>query len=74
VHVAPFTPYKVENAPQSQVVGRANTSPRDWSTAGKLVFEHAVFKLEETPERRLILYSSLPNCDTARKVERLLGA
>jgi transcriptional regulator with XRE-family HTH domain len=42
-------------------------------TAGKLVFEHAVFKLEETPERRLILYSSLPNDDTARKMERLLG-
>jgi transcriptional regulator with XRE-family HTH domain len=41
---------------------------------GKLAFEHAVFKLEETPERRLILYSSLPIADTAAKVERLLVA
>jgi transcriptional regulator with XRE-family HTH domain len=39
---------------------------------GKLVFEHAVFKLEETPERRLVLYSSLPIADTPRKLETLL--
>ena len=40
--------------------------------AGKLVFEHAVFKLEETPEQRLILYTPLPMADTRAKVARLL--
>jgi transcriptional regulator with XRE-family HTH domain len=40
--------------------------------AGKLVFEHAVFKLEETPEQRLILYSPLPIADTPAKLEKLL--
>jgi hypothetical protein len=41
-------------------------------TAGKLVFEHAVFKLEETPERRLILYTPLPVADTPAKMAKLL--
>jgi transcriptional regulator with XRE-family HTH domain len=40
--------------------------------AGKLAFEHAVFKLEETPEQRLILYSPLPIADTPAKLEKLL--
>jgi transcriptional regulator with XRE-family HTH domain len=41
-------------------------------TAGKLVFEHAVFKLEETPEQRLILYTPLPVADTPAKMAKLL--
>jgi MmyB-like transcription regulator ligand binding domain len=41
---------------------------------GTLWFEHAVFKLEESPEQRLILYSPLPKCNTAAKVAELLGA
>jgi hypothetical protein len=41
--------------------------------AGKLVFEHAVFKLEQTPEQRLILYTPLPIADTAAKLERLMA-
>jgi MmyB-like transcription regulator ligand binding domain len=40
-------------------------------SAGKLHFEHAVFKLEETPEQRLVLYT--PVGETERKMERLLG-
>jgi transcriptional regulator with XRE-family HTH domain len=40
---------------------------------GKLLFEHAVFKLEESPEQRLILYSPLPQARTAAKVEQLLA-
>ena len=42
--------------------------------AGRLSFEHAVFKLEETPDRRLVLYSSLPSSDTPEKLARLLAA
>jgi len=41
-------------------------------TLGKLWFEHAVFKLEESPEQRLILYSPMPRCDTPGKVAKLL--
>ena len=41
--------------------------------AGRLVFEHAVFKLEETPEQRLVLYTPLPDSDTPDKLARLLG-
>jgi transcriptional regulator with XRE-family HTH domain len=41
--------------------------------AGKLWFEHAVFKFEEHPDQRLILYSPLPRCHTPEKVERLLA-
>jgi hypothetical protein len=41
---------------------------------GTMWFEHAVFKLEESPEQRLILYSPLPRCNTAEKVEQLLSA
>jgi transcriptional regulator with XRE-family HTH domain len=40
--------------------------------AGKLVFEHAVFNPVEAPEQRLILYSPVPEADTATKLERLL--
>jgi transcriptional regulator with XRE-family HTH domain len=43
-------------------------------TAGKLVFEHAVFRLEETPEQRLILYTPLPVADTPAKMAKLLQA
>ena len=41
--------------------------------AGKLVFEHAVFRLEETPDRRLVLYSSLPVAGTPEELARLLA-
>jgi transcriptional regulator with XRE-family HTH domain len=40
--------------------------------AGRLHFEHAVFKLEETPEQRLILYTPLPKGDTPARLARLL--
>ena len=40
--------------------------------AGELVFEHAVFKLEEAPEQRLALYSPLPTAGTPEKLARLL--
>ncbi|MDX6655741.1 MAG: hypothetical protein QOH62_534 [Solirubrobacteraceae bacterium] len=40
---------------------------------GKLWFEHAVFKLEESPEQRLILYSPLPKADTPAKLAQLLA-
>lgn len=40
--------------------------------AGEMAFEHAVFKLEETPEQRLALYTPLDEGDTATKVTRLL--
>jgi transcriptional regulator with XRE-family HTH domain len=42
-------------------------------TAGKLVFEHAVFRLEESPDRRLILYTTLPTADTPKKLAKLLA-
>jgi transcriptional regulator with XRE-family HTH domain len=42
-------------------------------TAGRLVFEHAVFNPSESPEQRLILYSPLPEQDTPRKLEELLA-
>jgi hypothetical protein len=41
--------------------------------AGTLLFEHAVFRLEETPDQRLVVYSPLPLKDTAAKLERLLA-
>ncbi len=41
-------------------------------TAGKLVFEHAVFHPAETSEQRLILYSPVPENDTPAKLERLI--
>jgi transcriptional regulator with XRE-family HTH domain len=41
--------------------------------AGTLHFEHAVFKLEETPEQRLVLYTPLPKADTPAKLARLLA-
>ena len=40
---------------------------------GKLVFEHAVFRLEESPEQRLVVYSALPLADTPGKLAKLLG-
>jgi PAS domain-containing protein len=42
-------------------------------TAGTLHFEHAVFKLEETPEQRLILYTALPTAGTPEKLARLMA-
>jgi transcriptional regulator with XRE-family HTH domain len=43
-------------------------------TVGKLFFEHAIFKLEETPDQRLVLYSPLPRCDTPAKLAQLLAS
>jgi transcriptional regulator with XRE-family HTH domain len=40
--------------------------------AGKLFFEHAMFRHGENPEHRLLLYSPLPDGDTPAKLERLL--
>ena len=38
-----------------------------------MAFEHAVFHPQESPEQRMVLYSPLPEYDTAAKVARLLG-
>jgi transcriptional regulator with XRE-family HTH domain len=40
---------------------------------GKLVFEHAVFHPQESPEQRLILYTTTPSADTPQKLEKLLA-
>jgi transcriptional regulator with XRE-family HTH domain len=40
---------------------------------GKLVFEHAVFRPQETPEQRLVLYSATPQANTPAKMAKLLG-
>jgi hypothetical protein len=41
---------------------------------GAMVFEHAVFHPGEEPEQRLVLYSPLPEYDTAAKLARLMDA
>jgi len=41
--------------------------------AGKLVFEHAVFRPEEAPEQRFILYSAVPIANTPEKLTKLLA-
>ncbi len=41
---------------------------------GKLVFEHAVFHPQESPEQRLILYTTTPTADTPEKLQSLLAA
>jgi transcriptional regulator with XRE-family HTH domain len=40
---------------------------------GTLLFEHAVFNPQETPEQRMILMSPLPDEDTPAKLARLLS-
>jgi transcriptional regulator with XRE-family HTH domain len=40
--------------------------------AGPMVFEHAVFNPSEAPDQRLVLYTPLPEEDTAAKMARLL--
>jgi transcriptional regulator with XRE-family HTH domain len=40
--------------------------------AGKLVFEHAVFRPEESPDLRFILYSAVPVAKTPEKLAKLL--
>ena len=40
---------------------------------GKLVFEHAVFRPEESPELRFILYTTVPVAKTPEKLARLLA-
>jgi transcriptional regulator with XRE-family HTH domain len=42
--------------------------------AGKLVFDHAVFRSEENQEQRLIIYSAAPDANTAEKLRQLLSA
>jgi transcriptional regulator with XRE-family HTH domain len=42
-------------------------------TAGKLVFEHAVFNPAEAPDQRLILYTPVPETDTPARFEKLLA-
>jgi hypothetical protein len=37
-----------------------------------MVFEHAVFNPSEAPDQRLVLYTPLPEEDTAAKLARLL--
>ena len=37
-----------------------------------MLFEHAVFNPQETPEQRMVLYSPLPDEDTPAKLARLL--
>jgi transcriptional regulator with XRE-family HTH domain len=39
---------------------------------GKLVFEHAVFRPQENPEQRLVLYSATSQSDTPAKLRKLL--
>jgi hypothetical protein len=42
--------------------------------AGRMVFEHAVFNPQESPEQRLILYSPVPGeDDTPAKLDELLA-
>ena len=41
---------------------------------GTLLFEHAVFNPQETPEQRLILFSPLPEEDTPAKLTTLLAS
>jgi len=43
-------------------------------TVGTMLFEHAVFHPQESPEQRMILYSPLPDEDTPAKLATLLGA
>jgi transcriptional regulator with XRE-family HTH domain len=42
-------------------------------TAGKLVFEHAVFRPQESPEQRLVLYTPVPQANTPEKLAKLLA-
>jgi transcriptional regulator with XRE-family HTH domain len=42
-------------------------------TAGKLVFEHAVFRPQESPEQRLVLYTPVAKTDTPEKLAKLLA-
>ena len=42
-------------------------------TVGRMVFEHAVFNPQQSPEQRLILYSPLAEDDTPAKLAQLVG-
>jgi transcriptional regulator with XRE-family HTH domain len=42
-------------------------------TAGKMVFEHAVFRPQESPEQRLVVYSPVPQANTPEKLAKLLA-
>jgi transcriptional regulator with XRE-family HTH domain len=42
-------------------------------TAGKLVFEHAVFRPQESPEQRLVLYTPTAQANTPEKLAKLLA-
>jgi transcriptional regulator with XRE-family HTH domain len=41
--------------------------------AGKLVFEHAVFRPQESPEQRLVLYTAVQQANTPEKLAKLLA-
>jgi PAS domain-containing protein len=41
--------------------------------AGKLVFEHAVFRPQESLEQRLVVYSAVPQANTPEKLANLLA-
>ena len=42
--------------------------------AGKLVFDHAVFRPQESQEQRFIIYSAAPDANTPEKLRKLLSA
>ncbi len=54
-------------------VGGAGRKELMHPTVGLLVFEHALFR-HDTSDHRLILFSPLPEADTAAKLELLLAA
>jgi transcriptional regulator with XRE-family HTH domain len=41
---------------------------------GTMLFEHAIFNPQETPEQRMVLYSPLPEEDTPAKLAQLLAS
>jgi transcriptional regulator with XRE-family HTH domain len=57
-------------------VGRSGIGTKAFKheTVGKMYFEHAVFKLEATPDQRLVLFVPSPRCDTPAKLARLLAS
>jgi transcriptional regulator with XRE-family HTH domain len=55
-------------------VSRASVGRRelDHPVAGRLVFEHAVFRADDAPDQRVILYVPLREHDTPSKLARLM--
>jgi len=46
----------------------------DHPVVGRLVFEHATFRVDEAPDLNLVLYSPAPEADTAEKLRSLVSA